>query len=287
MTDASRYLIELATAIATAHKHHPDIRAAMISGSAAKGIADNYSDIDMMLYYEHALPQEDWLADVRAALGCNDRKWLVDNRDEGSVMEAYPVNGIEVQIVHATFAATDAVFEEVQTNLNAETPLQKALEGMLASHPIFGAEHIERWKGRARAYPAELGDAMVRRYLNFFPLWGLADGLARRDASLWMHATLVESAQNILGVLAGLNRLYFTTFQLKHMRMVIDAMPYKPANLADRLEQLLRGDTEALNDLEALADEVITLVRQHMPHIDTDAASKRIGWRQTPWELPG
>lgn len=286
MTDASRFLIDLAGRVAEAHRHHPNNRAAMISGSAAKGIADNFSDIDMMLYYEESVPEEEWLLDVRAGLGAPDRKWLVENRDEGSVMEAYVLGGVEVQIIHTTFEATDAAFDEVLVALNVDTPLHKALEGTLASRALYGGELIERFKERARAYPPELAEAMVRHHLNFFPLWGFLPSIAERDAALWVRSTLVESAQNIMGVLAGLNRLYFTTFQFKHMRMVIDAMRIAPADLAARLERLVNAPfAEALGELESLAGDVVALVREHMPSVDTEAAARRIGWRQQPWGI--
>lgn len=284
MTDANTILFDLARRVGLAHSAWPAARAAMVTGSVAKGIADYISDVDMSIYYDAELPDEEWLAGIRSELGGGDRKWLVENREEGSVMEAYILDGVEVQIVHTTIAAWNDAMDTVLVKLEVESPLQKALEGTLVCMPLFGAEYIEEWKARARDYPDALAEAMVRKHLNFFPVWGLHGQFGTRDATVWYHQILVESAQNIVGVMAGLNRLYFTTFQFKRMRKLIDDMTIAPVHLADRLEALFRLPmVDALNELEALVAETIELAKKHMPSVDTAAASKRIGWRQEAW----
>lgn len=284
MADASRVLFDLARRVATAHTDHPALRAAMVTGSVAKGVADHHSDIDMTLYYEPDLPGEEWLAAVRAGLGGGERKWLVESRDEGSLMEAYHLNGVEVQIGHITIAAWEGVLDAVLVGLDVESPLQKALEGTLICIALHGEEWIERWKARARAYPDALAEAMVRKHLGFFPVWGLLGQFTTRDAVIWYHQTLVESAQNIIAILAGLNRLYFTTFQFKRMRRLIGEMTIVPDRLADRLDGLFGAPIpEAAFELEALVRETLALVDEHMPGVDTTAVAARLGRRQKPW----
>ena len=45
----------------------------------------------------------------------------------------------------------------------------------------------------------------------------------------------------LIAVLAGLNRLYFTTFQFKRTQRFIDEMDIKPDRLAQRIEALFAG----------------------------------------------
>lgn len=125
---------------------------------------------------------------------------------------------------------------------------------------------------------------MAERYLRFFPLWGMAGRFRTRDAALWETQTLVENAQNLLGVLAGINRLYYTTFQFKRMRRFIGKMSIRPDNLAERVEALFRIDAEAAAlEMEALVGEVIALVEAHLPAVNTAPVRGRLGWRQSPW----
>lgn len=163
--------------------------------------------------------------------------------------------------------------------------MQKALSGTLECIPLYGEPDILRWKARAAAYPDALAHAMVAHYLKFFPVWGLLERFAPRDATIWLHQARVEIAQNLLGVLAGLNRRYYTTFQFKRMRRFIATLPIAPPDLTDRIEGLFQADINtAAGLLEALVQETVALVETHMPDIDTSAVRRRLGWRQQPWQ---
>jgi hypothetical protein len=107
---------------------------------------------------------------------------------------------------------------------------------------------------------------MVRHYLSFFPLWSLQERLGTRDAALWVVQELTTTAYHLLGVLAGLNRRYFTTFQFKRMRRFVEGLSIAPENLAERLECLVLVDLLGAGDrLAALVDETVGLVEQYMP----------------------
>ncbi len=94
---------------------------------------------------------------------------------------------------------------------------------------------------------------------------------------------LVETAYNLLGVLAGLNRCYYSSFQFKRMRHFITPLTITPVDFADRLEAVFHADIpSAISQIEMLVRETVALVEQHMPHIDT-TARQRLEWRQVAW----
>ncbi|MCB0044800.1 MAG: hypothetical protein KDD92_05170 [Caldilineaceae bacterium] len=282
---ASRYLTDLAAWIAAPYAELPGARAGMVTGSAAKGLADYYSDLDMTMYYAETLPTDDTLAETRRRFGAAERKWLLGDPAEGSFAEAFDVNGIEVQIGHTTIAAWEAGIDQVLVELDCATPLQKALEGTLACQALFGEALIHRWKERIAAYPPELAQAMVRHNLRFFPLWALETHFRKWDATIWYYETLVEMCQHLVGVLAGLNRLYFTTFQFKRATRFIEEMSIRPRNLAPRLDALFRQELDqALPELKALVTETVMLVEAEMPDIDTEPVRSRLARRHAPWQ---
>ena len=173
---------------------------------------------------------------------------------------------------------------QVLVELDSATPLHKALSGTLDCIPLYGDELIYKWKAAAADYPDALAKAMVDAHLKFFPLWGLQGRLLSRDSALWRQDSLVEAAQNILGILAGLNRLYYSTFQFKRMRRFVGRMRIAPHDLASRIESLFTLESQyAAELLESLVRETLDLVKIHMPEVDTTAAAKRLGWRQQPW----
>ncbi len=286
MTQATQYLNELAKQIVQPYTELDQTKAAMVTGSTAKGLADFYSDLDLTIYYEDELPTEDMLHSIRQAHGGSERKWTIGNRDEGQFAEAYHIEGIEVQTGHTTIAAWEGAIAQVLEKLDVDSPLQKAMEGTLACRALYGEAYIDRWKAQIAAYPDSLADAMVTTHLRFFPVWGLVHHFETRDASLWYQEILVETAQKIVAVLAGLNRLYFTTFQFKRTHAFIDQMTIKPPALAERLERLFADDlSKTLPDIEILVSETIALIETHMPHIDTAAAKARLGWQHKPWHI--
>jgi len=136
MTEQSAYLVALARHIVQPYTLLPTIKAAMVTGSAAKGLSDNYSDLDLTFYYADALPSEDALAAIRQQHGAAERKWLLGDRAENSFAEAYDLVGIEVQIGHTTIAAWEAAMDQVLVDLDCKSPLQKALEGTLACQAL-------------------------------------------------------------------------------------------------------------------------------------------------------
>jgi hypothetical protein len=140
---------------------------------------------------------------------------------------------------------------------------------MLEGLPLYGAELVRGWQARLRDYPEPLRRAMVERHWSFFPVWYYGDLLAGRDAELWRLDVLLEAAFNLLAVLAGVNRLYFTRSELKRMRALIGKMEVAPPQLGDRLESLFRiPPGEAAAELGRLVEETRALVTGEFPDLE-------------------
>lgn len=192
---------------------------------------------------------------------------------------------MQAQIGHATIAAWENDIAEVLERFNPDTPLHKAMSGTLECVAVYGEERIERWKERIRAYPEPLARAMVETRLSIFPVWYVQDALDARDAKLWHFQIRTETAYSLLGILAGLNRLYFTTFQFKKMRRFVDQMRIKPQRFADRVEELFGlTPADAAASLEVLVREVLALVEREMPDVDVGRIKRRVGGRRPRWE---
>ena len=100
MTPESAQLYALAAHVAVPFVQLPNACAAMVTGSVAKGLADAYSDIDMSIFYTEALPDAATLAGIRERLGGGPKKWGAGAQEEGVVIEAFDLAGLEVQMIH-------------------------------------------------------------------------------------------------------------------------------------------------------------------------------------------
>jgi hypothetical protein len=276
------YLLGLARRTAAVYAAIPQARAVMVTGSVAEEQCDFFSDLDMTVYYDQ-LPAEQAIDAARERNGGSERIWLLGDRGD-SFAEGYRLGEVECQIGHTTVENWERDIATVREGLEVATPLHKALDGTLHCIPLYGEELLRGWQATIAQFPDALAEAMVRHYLDFFPLWYLRERFAARDATLWEQQIFVETGQNLLGVLAGLNRLYYTTFQFKRMRRFVAQMQAAPANFAARLDAPFQADREtAIDALEQLVAETTALVEAQMPQVDTSRVRRRLGQRQQRW----
>jgi hypothetical protein len=280
------YLKNIVATVCEPYQAMPQTRAILSIGSVSYGHVDHYSDIDLAIYYEE-LPSPEQLEAAMKANGAEKLIWALGDRSEGGLIESYLVKSVECQFAHTTAEAWQKHMDSVLVDFDVDSPIQKALSGLLEGTPLFGAEFIEKYKEQARTYPEGLARAMVKRYLAFQPLWALEDRLKVRDTLLWRQQALVEGAQNILGVLAGLNHLYYTTFQFKRMGAFIDSMALKPVDLEARLTRMLSDADVGLAVYKGLVSELVALVEGNLPEADTAGARRGLAREDQKWEMVG
>lgn len=281
-TSSSQFLQALAKRNAAAYIAATQPDAVLLTGSAATGQSDFYSDLDLIMYY-HAIPSEDTARAVSDRLGGSSyaalRPWA-----ESGYAEHYFLHGVECQVAHTPIRRWEEDMAKVLEENDVTPHHQKALSGLLEGIPLYGETLIQEWRERASSYPDGLAHAMVEHHAQFVPMWKIRDRMAVRDARLWLSEIFVKAAYNILGVLSGLNRLYYSTFQFKRMRGLVGRMPIAPPNLADRLDNLFIGDlSAALEDLRLLVQETMSLVHTHMPDVKIDPRWFEPDEQQQPW----
>lgn len=287
MSDSTARIRELAASLVSAYLQHTQPRAVLLVGSGATGGADGYSDLDMLLYYDET-PAEADLAGARKQVGAERFKGT-EWPDEEGYSERYDVGGIQCQLGHAVIAPWEREITRVVDDLDLDRRLVKELMGLFEGRPLHGQALIAEWRERA-AYTERLQRAMIEKHWQFFPWWHYQDKLTLRDTTVWRYDVLVQSAYNLVGVVAALNRVYFSTFEFKRVHKFIAGFEVAPANLAERLDALFVADTrEATAYLERLVAQTQALVQERFPDIDS-----AIEWggqptpphsRETPWTV--
>jgi hypothetical protein len=246
----------------------------------------------MAIYY-HELPSEAALAQIRQHFsGSEARKWLIGGREGGVMIESFMVQGIECQVIHITVTAWQQQMKDVLEQHVVNVPLHKAMSGMQKAIALFGEADIAACQAQINDFPAALAEKMVQTHLVFFPIWALPHQFSARDGALFYVQSLLEAAQNLLGVLAGLNHCYYTTFQFKYLRQFVAKLKLAPPNLAERLEQLFNlgvsasAVAEAGLLLEGLLAETVVLLEHHLPQVNVEPLRRRLGLRPQAWQ-PG
>lgn len=244
---------------------------ALVSGSVVEDIADGRSDVDMSIVFD-TLPSEEAL---RAACA-EPWIWQLGSRDEGSLVVAFRIDGIEVQIAYSDHATLVRELDQVLVAHDPDTPQHKLAEGLAKAEALVGADRLQALQRRIADFPEPLGRAMAAHFLGRVTPWRAIGQLLHRDASLWCHELRVQAGYRLIGALAGLNALYFTTFQFKRMRGFVAKMPVAPPDVAARIERALNaGAEEGFAELHALEGEVTALVAQRWPDLDLGAVRER------------
>ncbi|MBL8342419.1 MAG: hypothetical protein JNL30_13200 [Rubrivivax sp.] len=277
-SERARRHLALAQRVADAHRGlHDATLLSFISGSTVDDLVDELSDIDMSVVFD-ALPPVAALRAACRAAGDGEWTWSMGDLDQGGPgVVAFRVDGIETQIGYSTTAALTDDLDDLLVRHNPDTPSHKLAEGIAKALPLAGAGRLAALQARLADFPPGLATAMVEHGLNARPThWRAAAQIVHRDAPLWSREIVVEAAYAMLHVLCGLNRRWFTRFQLKRMQRLAEKLPLAPHDLARRLEQLLIAPPrEAFEALHALEAEVLQLVETHLPGVDTAAARRR------------
>jgi Nucleotidyltransferase domain len=168
VSDPSACLRSLARRLSGVYLAWTEPHAILLVGSVGRGDADNYSDLDLLLYYDE-LPSEEALGAACRELG-GERYSRTAWPDDSGISERYYLDAIQCQLGHVTIAGFKGEIEKLVVELSLDGELPKIMTGLFEGHPLHGEDVIEGWR-RDAAYTGSLQRAMIERHWNFFPWW--------------------------------------------------------------------------------------------------------------------
>jgi hypothetical protein len=262
--------VAIAGRIVHAFERHIPPRAILLPGSVGEGRADEYSDLDLIAYYDR-LPERSALDDWREALGVP-----LDGpepRPDAGWSDRFTIDGVECEAGGLLVPATERYVSELLAGDEAASAVhQKVAMGLAHGLTLRDDGVIAAWQRRLAEFPDALAEAMAEHHLKVFPYWSLWEAIAHRDARLWEVQSLLDGAFHVVGALSAANRTYFTSFQFKRMREHLAGLEVAPPNLADRLESLFELDRPAAaRELGRLVRETADVVERLLPAVDTTA----------------
>ncbi len=103
--DATEYVRRLAERVTATAESLGPVAAALLAGSGARGDADFYSDLDLLLYVERLLPPER-LGELCERLDGTDPVSIAPRDDDSDALQ-FLVGGVAVQVCSQTVAAAE------------------------------------------------------------------------------------------------------------------------------------------------------------------------------------
>jgi hypothetical protein len=204
----------------------------VLTGSVSRGVADDISDIEMLIVTQGELDLEDCFA-LAAACGVTDLgTWGqqgVPTKRVSGYRDGAPIELIWWSRAHAA-SAIDAIFAG---------DLSATADAMANGVALRTSGLLAQWQERLRNYPDELARAWIEDAAlkwGGFHAAGLLT-LLRPGERLALLEWMVDDAARIVRIVFTLNRVWQPT--LKRVADRAATLTHKPERLTERIEEAL------------------------------------------------
>jgi hypothetical protein len=209
-----------------------DVEEVVLTGSVSRGVADDVSDIEMLIVTRGELDLEDCFS-LAAACGLTDLGTWGPQDTPTKRVSGYR-DGVPIELIWWSRAhgasAIDAIFAgDLSTTADAiANGVALRTSGLLA-----------QWHERLRHYPDELAEARIEdaalTWGGFAPAGLLT--LVRPGERLALVERMVDDASRVVRIVFALNRVWQPT--LKRLADRAATLSHKPDRLAERIEEAL------------------------------------------------
>jgi hypothetical protein len=210
----------------------PNVLEVVLTGSVSRGVADEVSDIEMLVVPGEALELEEAYALARGAGLDGLDTWGSQGTASKRVSGYRDGEPLELIFWPRDFAAT-------------------SIDALIAGEPSSAADALANgvalrtsglfaeWQARLREYPEELASARIEeaalRWGGFTPAGLLT--VARPGDRLATVEWLFDSALRVLTIVYALNRVWEPT--TKRLAVRVEPLAVKPLRLAERIGEAL------------------------------------------------
>src|SRR4051812_39244272 len=224
----------------------PVVEEAVLTGSVSRGVADEVSDIEMLVVTTVPLELAECFEHARAA-----------------GLEGIDTWGVQGTAVSRVFGYYDGV--PIETVWWSRDHADDSLAAVFAGGPSSIAEALgngvslrtvgllQGWQQRLRAYPEELGAARIEEaaltWGGYAPAGILT--IARPGERLALVERLLDDAMRVLRIVYALNGVWEPT--TKRLALRVEPLPVKPERLAQRIDEALT-EPDARRALLVLSD---------------------------------
>lgn len=204
----------------------PAVIEVVLTGSVSRGVADDVSDIEMLVVTEQQLSLEEAFELARRA-GLEQRDSWCDPSTPTRRVFGY-LDGQPVETIWWSLELADQLFTS-----------GGSAEALANGVPLRTSGLLARWQERLADYPgaffAERIEKAAERWGGFAPEGLLT--IVRPDCALARMEWLVDSAQRVLAIVFALNRVHQPT--AKRLAVRVEPLEVKPERLAERIEEAL------------------------------------------------
>jgi predicted nucleotidyltransferase len=211
-----------------ADRFPPEVVEVVLTGSVSRGVADQVSDIELLVVTEGSLELEDAFELARIARLDELDTWGTPGKP------AKRVSGyLEGEPFELVFWPRDHAESSVEALLAGE--VSTAADALANGVALRTSGLLSGWQARLRDYPEELAAARIEsaaeRWGGYTPAALLT--VARSDDRLALIEWLLDAALRVLTIVYALNRVWEPT--TKRLAARVEELAVKPERLAERI----------------------------------------------------
>jgi hypothetical protein len=263
-TPQTTELRELAQRIAAALP--PVVEEVVLTGSVSRGVADEISDIEMLLVTATQLDLDECFGHARQVGLVKLDTWGAQGTEVSRVFGYY--EGVPIE----TIWWSRGFGERAVANLVAGEQSSSA-DALANGIALRTAGLLELWQQRLQTYPDGLATARIEEaalaWGGYHPTGFLT--LARPQDRLALVEFLYADAMRVLRIVYALNRVWQPT--TKRLADRVQSLSLKPDRLAERIERVLT-EPDPLHAMLAMAELQVETVDLAPPGPNIDRARR-------------
>jgi predicted nucleotidyltransferase len=225
----------------------PEVIEVVVTGSVSRGLADELSDVEMLVVTEEQVSLDEAFA-LAAAAGLGQCDTWGDPLTPTRRVFGY-LDDVAVETIWWSRELADAQFDRPGAD-------QALLHGI----PLRTSGLLARWQEQLANYPDKLASERIEkaseRWGGYAPSALLT--ITRPDTALARAEWLVDSAQRVLAIVFALNRERQPT--AKRLTVNVTPLAVKPERLAERIEEAL-AERDPRTALRLMAELQLDTVR--------------------------
>jgi len=270
-----RWRMDRAKEFAKQIAHYENVEALVIGGSVARGYADEFSDLEIILFW-NTLPDDT----IRFRIVEDLKGHFLFVYDGPSREDQLIIDGLQVDLWHISVSHQEAVIDHVLKHYASDMGSLNAMDTIRNAFPLSGEKLVQRWKNRAENYPQELAEKILDEHLDSFRVDYLTLSEDRKDLT-GFYNQLSFLQQEAFLVLLALNKTYFPSY--KWLYKSLHDMKIKPANAVERFRKAYEITRDiAISETREILEEIVQLVEHQIPHYDTEPIRRRLEYTRIP-----
>jgi hypothetical protein len=262
-----------------------NLEAIAISGSTARGGADDWSDIELALFWKQA-PSDGMRLDPIHKAGGNISRKIFSDSDYFYAVENFKIGDLCFDVVHNLsprfFSLVDQVVNQHDTN-----PKKQEVVAMASCFiGLRGEALVKMFQEQSKPY----SDAFQKKALEKleFPTPNQLNIHSERRDTIAFHKCLTNGVEQMLQALCAINRRYYPGSKRAHW--LVDSLELKPNDLLSKMEQVFFGDyAQSKKIFESLVGETMELLPETL-NLKESIQTRRLDVRRvklTPSQIDG